>query len=88
MILISLLKKLKSKIKTKFFNSNSPSNVDDICNALTVLPGIGSKNSLVFYEAGFTTPQSIIDAKDEDLLALPGIGVNFIKKLRNKKVKK
>tara|TARA_Y100001970_G_C14255013_1_gene874615 strand:+ start:103 stop:369 length:267 start_codon:yes stop_codon:yes gene_type:complete len=82
MILLKLLKKIKSKVKNTISSSTSQHTVEDICDQLTVLPGIGAKNSMVFYEAGFKTPQAIIDAKDEDLLAIPGVGINFVKRLR------
>ncbi len=49
---------------------------------LTSIPGIGTKNCNKFYEAGYMTPESIISASDEELLAIPGVGISFIKKLR------
>jgi len=30
------------------------------------------------------TPESIISASDEELLNIPGVGINFVKKLRSK----
>ena len=50
---------------------------------LTSIPGIGAKNCNHFYEAGYMTPESIISASDEELLNIPGVGINFIKKLRS-----
>ena len=52
------------------------------CVKLTSLPGIGENNCRVFYDAGYTTPESIILAKDEELMNIPGVGIAFIKKLR------
>ena len=52
------------------------------CENLTSIPGIGLKNCNNFYEAGYMTPESIISASDEELLAIPGVGISFIKKLR------
>ena len=52
------------------------------CENLTSIPGIGTKNCNNFYEAGYMTPESIISASDEELLNIPGVGRNFIKKLR------
>ena len=49
---------------------------------LTSLPGIGTKNCNNFYEAGYMTPESIISATDEELLTIPGVGISFVKKLR------
>ena len=61
------------------------SNVKDSarCENLTSIPGIGTKNCNNFYEAGYTTPESIIAASDNELLSIPGVGMSFIKKLRN-----
>ena len=53
------------------------------CENLTSIPGIGTKNCNNFYEAGYMTPESIISASDEQLLTIPGVGIGFIKKLRN-----
>tara|TARA_B100000965_G_scaffold394194_1_gene406050 strand:- start:118 stop:387 length:270 start_codon:yes stop_codon:yes gene_type:complete len=53
------------------------------CENLTSIPGIGAKNCNNFYEAGYMTPESIISASDEELLTIPGVGISFIKKLRN-----
>ena len=52
------------------------------CENLTSIPGIGTKNCNNFYEAGYMTPESIISASDEELLTIPGIGINFVEKLR------
>ena len=52
------------------------------CENLTSIPGIGEKNCNNFYEAGYMTPESIISASDEELLTIPGVGIRFVKKLR------
>ena len=49
------------------------------------MPGIGAKSAKAFYDAGFKSTEEIISAKDEDLLAIPGVGINLVKKLRNQK---
>tara|TARA_Y100001968_G_scaffold256061_1_gene242330 strand:- start:127 stop:396 length:270 start_codon:yes stop_codon:yes gene_type:complete len=54
------------------------------CENLTSIPGIGAKNCNNFYEAGYMTPESIISASDEELLNIPGVGISFVKKLREK----
>ncbi len=59
--------------------------VKNILDSFTSLPGIGAKSAKAFYEAGFKSTNDIISAKDEDLLAVPGVGINLVKKLRNQK---
>jgi len=56
-----------------------------ILDSFTSLPGVGAKSAKAFYEAGFKSTKDIISAKDEDLLAVPGVGINLVKKLRNQK---
>ena len=56
--------------------------LSDRCENLTSIPGIGEKNCNNFYEAGYMTPESIVSASDEELLAIPGVGISFVKKLR------
>ena len=53
-----------------------------LIEALKAMPGVGAKSAEAFYKAGFKTPKSIISAKDEDLLAIPGVGINLVKKLK------
>ena len=53
------------------------------CENLTSIPGIGTKNCNNFYEAGYMTTESIISASDDELLNIPGVGLNFVKKLRS-----
>ena len=50
---------------------------------LSVLPGIGMKNAQRFFDAGYKTPAQILKASDEALLQIPGVGKNFITRLRN-----
>ena len=56
-----------------------------LIEALKAIPGVGAKSAEAFYKAGFKTPKSIKSAKDEDLLAVPGVGINLVKKLKNLK---
>ena len=72
----SLFKTLSIFIKRKRDFSDKSEN-------LTSIPGIGTKNCNNFYEAGYLTPESIISASDEELLTIPGVGISFVKKLRN-----
>ena len=80
-------KKVLFNTKRKFskilaiFNIKTEKTSDRFEN-LTSIPGIGTKNCNNFYEAGYMTPESIIAASDEDLLSIPGVGTNFVKKLR------
>tara|TARA_Y100001968_G_C19431098_1_gene757064 strand:- start:2406 stop:2675 length:270 start_codon:yes stop_codon:yes gene_type:complete len=73
-------KRKASKILS-FFN-RTEDKLSDRCENLTSIPGIGAKNCNNFYEAGYMTPESIISASDDELLAIPGVGISFVKKLR------
>ena len=64
------------------FNNREEKNSSKYEN-LTSIPGIGEKNCNNFYKAGYMTRESIISATDEELLTIPGVGINFIKKLRS-----
>ena len=68
-----------SKSKTKKEDSKK------LLEALKAIPGVGAKSAEAFYKAGFKTPKSIASAKDEDLLAVPGVGINLVKKLKKLK---
>ena len=52
---------------------------------LTTLPGVGSKSAKALYEAGFKTAKAVTSATEKDLLAVPGVGINLVKKLKNLK---
>ena len=56
-----------------------------IVDSFTKLPGVGAKSAKALYEAGFKTPDEIISAKEDVLLAVPGVGLNLIKKLKSYK---
>ena len=83
------LKKTKKTTKktTKKVKSSKPKSkkVDSkkIIESLTTLPGVGAKSAKAFYEAGYKTTKSVISADEKDLLAVPGVGVNLVKKLKN-----
>ena len=68
-----------SKSKTKKDDSKK------IIEAFKAIPGVGAKSAEAFYKAGFKTTKSITSAKDEDLLAVPGVGINLVKKLKKNK---
>ena len=68
--------------------SKSKTKKDDpkkLIESLKAIPGVGAKSAEAFYKAGFKTPKSITSAKDEDLLAVPGVGINLVKKLKSLK---
>ena len=83
--------KLKSKKKpTKSAKSSKTKTKKDeqkkLIEALKAIPGVGAKSAEAFYKAGFKNPKAIASAKDEDLLAVPGVGINLVKKLKNTKL--
>ncbi len=69
-------KSAKTKTKTKAVNSKK--NIE----TLTTLPGVGAKSAKALYEAGFKTTKAVIDADEKDLLAVTGVGINLVKKLK------
>ena len=56
-----------------------------LCESFTKIPGVGIKSAKAFYAAGFKSTDAIIAANDEELLAVPGVGINLVKKLRKYK---
>jgi len=52
---------------------------------LATLPGVGVKSAKALYEAGFKTTKSVIAADEKDLLAVSGVGINLVKKLKKLK---
>ena len=73
--------KSKSKPKTKTKTSSSTKNFE----TLTTLPGVGAKSAKALYEAGFKTTKAVIAADEKDLLAVSGVGINLVKKLKTLK---
>ena len=71
--------KTKTKVKTKEVNSKK--NIE----TLTTLPGVGAKSAKALYEAGFKTTKAVIAADEKDLLAVSGVGINLVKKLKKLK---
>ena len=69
----------KTKTKTKVVNSKK--NIE----TLTKLPGVGAKSAKALYEAGFKTTKAVIAADEKDLLAVSGVGINLVKKLKKLK---
>ena len=56
-----------------------------LIESFTSIPGVGAKSAKAFYEAGFKSTKDILSAKQEDLLAVPGVGINLVKKLKEYK---
>ena len=74
-------KKTKTKTKTKTKAVNSKKNIE----TLTTLPGVGAKSAKALYEAGFKTTKAVIAADEKDLLAVSGVGINLVKKIKKLK---
>ena len=73
--------KTKTKTKTKSKSVNSKKNIE----TLTTLPGVGAKSAIALYEAGFKTTKAVIAADEKDLMAVSGVGINLVKKLKKLK---
>ena len=74
-------KSSKTKTKTKSKKETSKKNIE----TLATLPGVGAKSAKALYEAGFKTINAIIEADEKDLLAVSGVGINLVKKLKKLK---
>ena len=73
--------KTKTKTKAKPKSVNPKKNIE----TLTTLPGVGAKSAKALYEAGFKTTKAVIAADEKDLLAVSGVGINLVKKLKKLK---
>ena len=73
--------KAKPKPKAKTKTVKSKKNIE----TLTALPGVGAKSAKALFDAGFKTPEAIIDADEKDLLAVTGVGINLVKKIKKLK---
>ncbi len=73
--------KTKTKAKSKTKAVNSKKNIE----TLTTLPGVGAKSAKALYEAGFKTTKAVIAADEKDLLAVSGVGINLVEKLKKLK---
>jgi len=74
-----LTKSAKAKAKAK--TPNSKKNIEN----LTTLPGVGAKSAKALYAAGFKTTKAVFEADEKDLLAVSGVGINLVKKLKKLK---
>ena len=75
------VKSSKTKKKTKTKTVTSKKNIE----TLTSLPGVGAKSAKALYEAGFKTTKAVIAADEKELLAVSGVGINLVKKLKKLK---
>ena len=73
--------KAKAKVKAQTKAVSSKKNIE----TLTTLPGVGAKSAKALYEAGFKTTKAVIAADEKDLLAVSGVGINLVKKLKKLK---
>ena len=73
--------KTKTKPKAKAKKVNSKKNIEN----LATLPGVGAKSAKALFEAGFKTTNAVIAADEKDLLAVSGVGINLVKKLKKLK---
>ena len=73
--------KLVKSSKTKPKKGNSKKTIE----TLTTLPGVGAKSAKALYEAGFKTTKAVIAADEKDLLAVAGVGINLVKKIKKLK---
>lgn len=83
-------KTTKSTKATKTLKASKPSKgkkqeIKLLIESFTSIPGVGAKSAKAFYDAGFKSTKDILSAKDEDLLAVPGVGINLVKKLKDYK---
>ena len=85
-----VLKTTKSTKKAKASKTTKPvkskkQEVKLLLESFTKIPGVGPKSAKAFYEAGFKSTKDILSAKEEDLLAVPGVGKNLVKNLKDYK---
>ena len=85
-----VLKTTKSTKTSKASKAKKPvkgkkQEVKLLLESFTSIPGVGAKSAKAFYEAGFKSTKDILSAKDEELLAVPGVGINLVKKLKDYK---
>ena len=76
-------KTTNSSKKTK--NKSKKTDAKKIIRNFKSLPGVGAKSAKALYDAGFKSTKSIVSANEKDLLAVPGVGINLVKKLKNLK---
>ena len=75
-------KSLKTKTKTKTKAKAKTVRSKKSFETLLTLPGVGAKSAKALYEAGFKTTKAVIAADEKELLAVSGVGINLVKKLK------
>ena len=83
-----VLKTTKSTKTTKSSKATKPvkgkkQEVKLLIESFTSIPGVGAKSAKAFYEAGFKSTKDILSANEKELLAVPGVGINLVKKLKD-----
>ena len=83
-----VLKTTKSTKTTKSSKATKPvkgkkQEVKLLIESFTSIPGVGAKSAKAFYEAGFKSTKDILSANEDELLAVPGVGINLVKKLKD-----
>jgi competence protein ComEA len=78
-------KSLKTKTKTKTKPKTKTVRSKKGFETLLTLPGVGAKSAKALYEAGFKTTKAVIAADEKELLAVSGVGINLVKKLKELK---
>ena len=83
-----VLKTTKSTKTSKASKATKPAKgkkqeIKLLIESFTSIPGVGAKSAKAFYEAGFKSTKDILSAKEEELLAVPGVGINLVKKLKD-----
>ena len=81
----SALKKEKKTTKVTKSSKTKKVSSKKTIDTLTSIPGVGAKSAKALYEAGFKTKKAIIAADEKDLLAVSGVGINLVKKLKKLK---
>ena len=79
------LKKEKKTTKVTKSSKTKKASSKKTIDTLTSIPGVGAKSAKALYEAGFKTKKAIIAADEKDLLAVSGVGINLVKKLKKLK---
>ena len=75
--------KASKKAKTSKPAKGKKQEAKILIESFTSIPGVGAKSAKAFYEAGFKSTKDILSAKEEELLAVPGVGINLVKKLKD-----
>ena len=84
---VTPLKKQKKSTKSVKSSKSKAKKVSSkkSIETLTSLPGVGAKSAKALYEAGYKTTKAVIAADEKDLLAVSGVGINLVKKLKKLK---